>query len=55
LGGIRGGRSGVNDTASPGRGTAANPPPVDGSPPEVSITAFGVMYSLAASSRPRTA
>ncbi len=52
LGGIRGGRSGVNDTASPGRGAAADPPPVEGSPPDVSMTTFGVMYSLAAWRRP---
>src|SRR6267378_682053 len=52
LGGIRGGRSGVNDTASPARGAAADPPPVEGSPPDVSITTFGVMYSLAAWRRP---
>ena len=52
LGGIRGGSSGVNDTSSPARGAAINPPPVEGSPPDVSMMVFGVMYSRTASSRP---
>ena len=34
FGGIRGGSSGVNDTPSPSRGAATNPPPVEGSPPD---------------------
>src|ERR1035437_8644641 len=37
LGGIRGGRSGANDTPSPARGAALNAP-VEGSPPDVSMT-----------------
>src|ERR1700716_360325 len=44
LGGIRGGRSGANDTPSPARGAALNAP-VEGSPPDVSMTMFGMMYS----------
>jgi hypothetical protein len=50
LGGIRGGRSGVNDTASPPRGVANISPPVEESPPDVSTMRFGVMYSRTASS-----
>ncbi len=43
FGGIRGGSSGVKVTSSPACGTAVSPPPLEGSPPEVSMIVFGVM------------
>src|ERR1700733_3901941 len=52
LGGIRGGRSGVNDGSLPACGVAADPAPGEGSPPDISMTTLGVMNSLTASIRP---